>query len=100
MFTLFVKTGCGGLLTCELCGRPTPPLWLEDHHVVPVSKGGKKLEKVKLCSCCHGQIHQMFENRELAGMTFDELKSLPKVWEWIKWIRRKKDFVVCLKRKK
>jgi 5-methylcytosine-specific restriction endonuclease McrA len=92
----------GGFLepNCELCERPTPDQYLEEHHVVPISKGGKKLEKVKLCNACHGQLHQMFENRELKTMTFEELRSQPKVWAWIKWIRKKKDFVVCLKRKK
>jgi len=86
------------LTLCSLCDRPTPEQYVEKHHIVPVSKGGK--DTVKVCVACGDQIHQLFENRELKYMSFEDLKNHPKVLTWINWIKKKRDFVVCMKRKK
>jgi len=93
-----ISTGGNVGKECALCERPTPDQYLEKHHVTPKSKGGK--ETIGCCVACADQLHQLFTNKELANMTFGELKTHPKVWKWIKWIRTKKNFVVCMKRKK
>lgn len=67
---------------CRICGTDEA---VEKHHVLPKSKGGSKLETVMCCSDCGGQVHMLFNNSELASMTFEELMSKEKMISYIKW---------------
>lgn len=45
---------------CFICGSTSN---LQDHHIIPKSMGGDKLEnnKVPLCSKCHRQLHILLD---------------------------------------
>jgi hypothetical protein len=86
---------------CSLCCREVPgPQYLEKHHSVPAAKGGKKTELV--CIDCGDQIHVLFTNNELRDLynTIDKLQEHPKVQIWVKWVRKQKNFGICMKKKK
>jgi hypothetical protein len=86
---------------CALCGRKIPEKHLtERHHPVPVAKGGKSAEVV--CIDCGDQIHQLFSNNELRDRynTMDKLKAHSDVQKWIRWVRKQKNFGICMKKKK
>ena len=81
---------------CELCGLPGE---LTRHHIVPnpvrkrLKRRGKRgLESasstVLLCRDCHRQLHALFAEKELASMTWDEIRDNEDVRRWINWIRR------------
>jgi len=84
---------------CELCNRDLP---LEKHHVVPrlVWKRLKRRRKVRgkcpvvnLCSDCGKQVHMLFSERELASMTWEQLKKNPRVRKYVEWVRER-DYAV------
>lgn len=90
-------------LVCELCGREAPSaVYMERHHLVPVSRGGKHKEKIWTCIDCGDQIHQLFTNRQLSE-EYDSLEKIrqdPRVQTYIKWIRKQKRFGLCHRNKK
>ena len=74
---------------CPLCGREMiPGPSLNEHHLVPRSHGGT--EKFLLHRVCHGKIHAVFSESELARShhTFENLRSHPEIAEFIKWVRK------------
>ena len=55
-----------------------------------------------MCIDCGDQIHQLFTNKELER-TYHSLEALrtdARVQRWIGWIRRRRSFGTCMKRKK
>ena len=60
---------------CPLCERDH--VILNEHHLIPIHKGGRKGEKIMICTNCHDQIHSVFTNNELR----DEFNSLEKLKE-------------------
>ena len=46
---------------CELCNRSVSII--TKHHLIPLEKGGKKLDTIHLCPTCHTAIHSLFTNR-------------------------------------
>jgi 5-methylcytosine-specific restriction endonuclease McrA len=86
---------------CPLCERLVPSdRYLERHHLVPRSKGGKDTEW--LCVDCANQVHELFTNNELRDVynTIEVLRQDQRVWRWIRWIRKKSEFGVFMKKKK
>jgi hypothetical protein len=86
---------------CSLCGRLLREKCLiEKHHCTPAAKGGKDTEIV--CIDCGDQIHMLFTNNELRDTynTIEKLKAHPNVQKWVKWLRKQKNFGICMKRKK
>ena len=75
---------------CQLCQRPTVAAHLTKHHLTPRSLGGR--ETVLLCRTCHGQIHVLFENKQLAGEfdTLAKLRAAPQLASYLGWIRKQK----------
>jgi hypothetical protein len=73
------------MLTCAICGIDPA---VEKHHVLPKSKGGRKLETVDCCSDCGGQVHMLFSNKDLALMSLGELVSQEKMQTYIKWKKK------------
>ncbi len=71
-----------------LCERPTPAGHLTKHHLTPRSRGGT--ETVLLCRTCHGQIHAVFDNKELADRfdTLAKLRAAPELAGFLEWIRK------------
>jgi len=87
-------------ILCALCERTVPDQYLEKHHLVPRSEGGK--ETVRLCIDCANQIHILFSNNELRDSynTVETLRSNSRVWQWVRWVRKQKNFGICMKKKK
>jgi 5-methylcytosine-specific restriction protein A len=88
-------------MKCSICSREIPSVvFAEKHHLMPSCEGGK--EKVSVCVDCGNQIHKLFTVHELRDQysTLETLKSNEKVRKWIKWIRRRNTFGVCMKAKK
>jgi len=88
---------------CSLCEREVPKKHQEHHHLTPVSKKGRKSERIMVCHDCGNQIHTLFSNRQLADTynTLEKLKSNEHMQKWIKWISTKSVFSsVCMKKKK
>jgi hypothetical protein len=90
-----------GISTCSICGRILPKkVYREKHHLTPKCKHGK--EYTYVCIDCGDQIHVIFTEKELKNEfnTIEALKSDPRMQEWIRWIRKKSYFGVCMRRKK
>jgi len=98
----FLKDHADKLLAmnCRICGRFTPDMHQEKHHLIPRAKGGK--EKITVCHDCGNQVHQLFTNNELKKdfNTIEKLLANEKIQTWIKWVRKKPDWGVCMKAKK
>jgi hypothetical protein len=88
-------------MKCSICGRITPQCCLEQHHLTPRSID-KKSDKIEVCIDCGNQIHVLFTLKELKN-NYNTLKKLlanDKIQQWIRWIRKKTEFGVCMKAKK
>ena len=86
---------------CALCNRSIPDeIFVERHHLIPASKGGKKTER--FCIDCGDQVHKLFTLNELRDVynTVEKLKSDSRVQTWISWVRKKRTFGICMKKKK
>ncbi len=77
---------------CPLCGRemiagPT----VNDHHLIPRSKGGKKIPPDTLHVVCHRKIHSVFTDNELmvSYNTWETLKAHDQIASFIKWVGKK-----------
>ena len=93
--------GAAGMGTCELCGRAVREL--TRHHLIPRSRHKKKRAKkafdrremegriALLCRPCHGNVHAVFENRDLEREynTVDALAQHPGVHRFTRWIQKK-----------
>jgi hypothetical protein len=90
-------------LACALCNRPIPSRRLAiEHHLIPCHKGGRKGEKVLFCKPCGEQVHLLFDNRELRDKynTMETLLANERVQAWVEFVKKQKDFTVCMKVKK
>lgn len=86
---------------CPICDREiSDKRYQEKHHLTPVAKGGKDTKPV--CIDCGDQIHMLFTNNELRDTynTIELLKQHPQMQKWIRWVRRQKNFGICMKQKK
>lgn len=75
---------------CPLCTRiiDVNP---SDHHLIPVLKGGRRGEKVTLHVICHGKIHSVFTERQLAAHynTIERLLEHEEIQKFVKWVKNK-----------
>ena len=87
-------------INCSICARVTPFKYIEDHHLTPRCKKGK--DTIQVCVDCGNQIHKLFTIQELAHQynTLESLKNNTDVQNWIRWIRKRKEFGFCMKEKK
>ena len=76
-------------MKCPLCQREE--VVLNTHHLVPVSKGGKKGRKIDICTNCHDQIHSVFTDHELRDNfnTLSKLKSSNRMKKFCKFIEKR-----------
>lgn len=76
---------------CLLCGRPIPPGMGSKHHLVPKLKGGKKGPTVLLHGICHGKIHSLFSESELARnySTVEQLLEHPEISKFVRWVAKR-----------
>ena len=77
-----------GWRLCPLCGRPIPPELESRHHLIPKLKGGKHGPIAILHQICHGKIHSVFTEAELARdyATIERLRDHPEIARFIGWV--------------
>lgn len=62
---------------------------VDEHHLVPRSKGGK--EKFLVHKICHQKIHQVFSEKELARQfhTWETLQDHTEMAAFISWVKKR-----------
>ena len=85
---------------CRICKRAVLKQFLEKHHLVPKAKKGKEI--ILVCCDCGNQIHKLFSIKELTKQynSLEKLLNNEKIQRWIEWIRKRKEFGICMKAKK
>ncbi len=75
-------------MNCELCEREAARL--TSHHLIPKHKKGKNSNKIQICSSCHRQLHQLFDNDYLARELNTKGKILrdPEMRKFLSWIKK------------
>jgi hypothetical protein len=78
---------------CTLCQRDTPTAFVEEHHLIPKSKGGKKKDTILVCCDCGNIVHKLFTLNELRDefYTVESLLANERMQKWIKWVRKRPD---------
>ncbi len=77
------------LVICLLCERVIPNDQIEEHHLIPKSKGGKI--KVPLHRICHSHIHAAFTDAQLAKnfSTISAILEYPTIQKFVSWVKTK-----------
>ena len=78
------------LPACPLCGRAlVPGPTINEHHMVPRSHRGR--DTVTMHRICHGKIHTVFSERELAAYyhTVERLLEHEEMRKFVNWVRKK-----------
>ncbi len=80
-----------GWKICLLCDRPIPPDCESKHHLVPKLKGGKHGPIAILHEICHGKIHSVFTEAELARSycSVELLLEHEEIEKFVKWVRKR-----------
>lgn len=87
-----------GSEACEACGRSC--VELTRHHLVPVSQHRRMAERLSktmdqlrqetvcLCLDCHGQLHSLVSEKDLARIyrTMEQILSHPGFAKFVKWV--------------
>lgn len=77
---------------CELCTRElVPGPSIDEHHLIPKLKGGRKGPKVTIHKVCHAKIHSLFTEAELARVynTVEKLLEHPDIQNFVNWVKKK-----------
>lgn len=88
---------------CPLCGREIPADQESRHHLVPKLKGGKHGPIAILHPICHGKIHSVLSEAELARSysTIEQLLTHPEIAKFVRWVaKRPPDYRSSNRRKK
>ncbi|HEY9742130.1 MAG TPA: HNH endonuclease [Coleofasciculaceae cyanobacterium] len=81
-------------MKCELCEREVYRLTV--HHLIPKQKVKQKKANpgptVNICSPCHRQIHNLFDNKRLAQElnSLEKLRSEPEMAKFLSWVKKQK----------
>ncbi len=81
-------------MKCELCEREVERLTV--HHLIPRQKVKQKKADpgptANICSACHRQIHNLFDNKRLAQElnSLDALKTEPQMEKFLFWVKKQK----------
>ena len=79
-------------MQCELCEREVERLTV--HHLIPRQKTKRKNAEpgstAKICSACHRQIHNLFDNTRLAQELncLERLKDEPQMAKFLCWVKK------------
>jgi hypothetical protein len=79
-------------MNCELCEREVNRLTV--HHLIPRQAVKRKKADpgptANICSACHRQIHNLFDNRRLAQElnSIDALRHEPQMAKFLAWVRK------------
>jgi hypothetical protein len=79
------------LKRCPLCLREIPRALESRHHLTPRLKGGKKGPVVILHTICHGKIHSLLSETELARdySTVEALRGHEEIGTFLRWVRKR-----------
>jgi 5-methylcytosine-specific restriction endonuclease McrA len=81
-------------MICELCQREVERLTV--HHLIPRQKVKQKKAApgptVNICSPCHRQIHNLFDNKRLAQElnSLEKLQNEPQMAKFLSWVKKQK----------
>jgi 5-methylcytosine-specific restriction protein A len=77
--------------TCPLCQREIPPRLESKHHLTPKLKGGAQGPIAILHTICHGKIHSVLTEVELARHydSIDKLLQHEAIAEFVTWVRKR-----------
>lgn len=77
---------------CRLCGRElVPGPTIDEHHLIPKLKGGKRGPTVMLHKICHRFLHATYTEAELARSlnTIEALLEQEAVQRFVAWVAKK-----------
>tara|TARA_R110002096_G_scaffold179153_1_gene356098 strand:+ start:7995 stop:8288 length:294 start_codon:yes stop_codon:yes gene_type:complete len=79
------------LKTCPLCGREIPAHLESRHHLTPKLKGGKHGPIAILHTICHGKIHSVLTESELAKnySTIEALLEHEEIQKFVAWVKKR-----------
>ncbi len=71
---------------CPLCEREIPPHLESRHHLTPKVRGGKNGPVVILHKICHGKIHSLFSETDLARRyaTIERLREHAEIRKFVR----------------
>ena len=81
-------------MQCELCQREMEKLTI--HHLTPRQYSKRKKmdigDTLNICSPCHRQIHNLFDNKTLAQQlnTIEALQNEPKMKKFLSWVKKQR----------
>lgn len=78
---------------CPMCGQEMTNENSNLHHLVPVLKGGRKGETVRLHKVCHEKIHSVWSENELRDIynNMDIINRDERIVKFVKWVRKQKN---------
>jgi hypothetical protein len=77
---------------CSICSRKiTPTCYADEHHLIPVSQGGKYTTKIKIHRICHDKIHSVWQEHELSSYfnTPERILTNESMQAFVKWVAKK-----------
>lgn len=75
---------------CPICGQPMTNENSNLHHLIPVLKGGKVDDTIRMHIVCHNKLHSIWSEAEMR----DYWNTIPRILEsediqkFIKWVRK------------
>ncbi len=77
---------------CPLCSRElVPGASIDEHHLIPKLKAGRKGPTVTIHKVCHAKIHSLFTEAELARVynTIEKLLEHEEIQKFVAWVSKK-----------
>ncbi|MGY8640337.1 MAG: HNH endonuclease, partial [Verrucomicrobiales bacterium] len=70
---------------------PIPPAKESKHHLIPKLKGGKHGPVAIVHEICHGKIHSVFTEAELAKnfATIELMLEHEEIQKFVKWVKKR-----------
>lgn len=76
-------------MKCPLCYRELGDQYIDDHHLIPKTFGGKETEKMH--KICHQKLHATFSEREMLNYyhTWGRIREHSEIEKFIKWVAKR-----------
>ncbi len=74
-------------MLCEICEICDLDDAVEKHHLIPKQQKKSNPDPIiiRCCYDCAKQVHMLFNNKELAEMSLEELLEMAEMQTYIKW---------------
>ena len=74
---------------CPICSKNIESQFMENHHYIPKSKGGKTENIFRLCGTCHDVTHLYIDINDIEKYkTPESLLTNPLIDLYVKWIKQ------------